>query len=141
MVETKRGQDVEKWRYGLCYPMAIALGRHTGWPVKALVVDAQRSAWRPHVVHAWVEAPCGTAYDGAGSFDALQMRDELLDPTRNNWRNERLESCDSDGFLALLGKCSGPHWVEDRKWLEKMIPDAEAHLASCAFLPEPAPAP
>lgn len=64
--------------YGQCYPTALALSEILGWPVGGLIVHASRSSWYPHLVHSYVLAPDGRAFDASGFRTTDDIYEEFL---------------------------------------------------------------
>ena len=75
-----RDEKIETlYLHGDCYPMAIALHRETGLPLRALT--AKRNSARdhlPHMAHAWVQPEEGKALDVAGIRDQADLVAEYL---------------------------------------------------------------
>lgn len=113
----------EKWRCGMCYPMAIAISDRLGWPIVTLTVTTTtRPISRTQVVHAWTRAPDGRAFDAAGFFDEGQYVVGLL-ADRSRWRDKRTEEHPgSAAFLAHLSECYASEYGWER-YIDRELPD------------------
>lgn len=82
---------VNTYKYGMCYPMAMAMAiaHLTGSPIKALIVDRNigDSEWPIHPVHLYNESN-GVAFDIGGPLDEDEIMVEYLS-TRVEGRDYR----------------------------------------------------
>jgi hypothetical protein len=95
----------ERFRFGGCYQMAIALADRLGWEVEALVADMRPRGRAPyrHVVHAWVVDPEGRAFDAAGWLDRATLPDDFLGCPRDGYAGSSVVPVgDAGAFRALL---------------------------------------
>jgi hypothetical protein len=53
---------MERYSYGQCMFLAMALNRRFDWPIKAVFSEGTSGYLR----HAWIEHPCGKSLDIAG---------------------------------------------------------------------------
>lgn len=70
--------------YGQCYPTAIAMNEILSWPIGGLVVDWKERSWLPHLVHAYLIAPDGRAFDASGFKELDEIFGHFITPEREN---------------------------------------------------------
>lgn len=90
--------------YGQCYPTAIAMNEILAWPIGGLVVDWKERSWLPHLVHAYLIAPDGRAFDASGFKELDEILGHFITPERESQcRNIRFkEFGDADEFRLAL---------------------------------------
>ncbi|NTF17964.1 hypothetical protein G6L37_06075 [Agrobacterium rubi] len=81
---------------GDCYPTAIVLHEELGWPIGGFLVDWQHRRWLPHLVHAYLIAPDGRAFDASGFRTLEQIEAFYLTP-------EKLKECRKPRFVEYGG--------------------------------------
>jgi hypothetical protein len=93
--------------FGQCYPTAIAMNEALSWPIGALMVDWKERSWLPHIVHAYLIAPDGRAFDAAGFKSTEEILEHFITPEREReCRNIRFtEYPDADEFVMDLRRC------------------------------------
>lgn len=111
---TTKEHIADHYKYGKCYFMAIALHRHFGLKIGALVVDVPSDysltkRW-PHPVHAYGIADDGQFMDAGGMTTAEGLKAEYLDNTRRTfWDPEYLEFDSEADFREFLHRTlAGP---------------------------------
>lgn len=97
-------EQIEETLYGQCYPTAIAMNEVLSWPIGGLVVDWKERSWLPHLVHAYLIAPDGRAFDASGFKELYEIRGHFITPERESQcRNIRFkEFGDADEFRRAL---------------------------------------
>lgn len=112
--------------YGQCYPTAIAMNEILSWPIGGLVVDWKVRRWLPHLVHAYLIAPDGRAFDASGFKELDDILGHFITPERENQcRNIRFkEFGDADEFrLALRPLYEGASSDEGHRFYDPEFDD------------------
>jgi hypothetical protein len=90
--------------HGRCYLAAIAMNEVLSWPIGGLVTDWKTRGWLPHVVHAYLIAPDGRAFDASGFRDMDELLEDFIPSYKEpECRNTRfVEFGDAEDFRRAM---------------------------------------
>ncbi|NTF17965.1 hypothetical protein G6L37_06080 [Agrobacterium rubi] len=92
--------------YGHCYPAALAMSEVLGWPIGGLIVIARRTNWTPHLVHAYLVAPDGRAFDANGFRNLDKVYEDFLgNRTEREFRNAEFVTYETSEEFRHVLRC------------------------------------
>lgn len=123
-------EDAERWVFGGCYPMALAIHDRTGWKMRGLA--AIRSVQRgEQIAHIWIVRPDGVSFDAGGLLDEKDCVDYLLAGEKESTKaSARLvEFDDRASFFNYIQDVEGAYFDSCSAWLDDTVPKADQALS------------
>lgn len=125
----------EKYAFGQCYPMALALREVVDWPVRCLMAEWKHHAnarhSMVHIVHVFLVAPDGGCLDARGMTDMDGIEEYFIrNATRHvcgHWTRD-FDTSEAAREFMLETYCGGEPTEGDRRefsgFMEPMVSEA-----------------
>jgi len=119
-------KSVERWVFGYCFPMAIALHQHTGWSIGAMTAD-RGNGRGSQMAHNWVVDPDGGWWDAAGRLTKADLEEAFLSTETDECRASARYDVfpDIESYNLHIEQVEGGWASQAFKWLKQMAPSAE----------------